>query len=497
MRSSRLMSSNASGTQALVLRNALILVVAQALTTPLSVLVNAVMGRYIGAQDFGHFYLATTYVSLAFLFVEWGTAGTLPAKIAKDRSRAGEFLGTGILWRGLAAVVVGALLVVGSVVLRSAHEFRVALVLMILIAILNTGGSAFQDTMRGFERTDIAAYSAVGLQFLVVLLVIPTLLLGGRLRETLMAHLVAGAVVLTLVWRTVRRANVGALSFRPQTLKTLLHDGSPFLFFGVSMALQPNVDAAFLSWLAPVEAVGWLAAARRLVGVLVYPANALITALYPTLCRLYADDREGYQRTVRNGLRIAAMLAVPLAMGCALYPDIGIRIFSRKQFGPAEDDLRILSIFVALVYFSMVLGVALLAAERARLWAMVQFLCVIVSAALDPILVPWFQTRFGNGGLGVCVSNVGSEVLMTGAGIWLTPRGVFDRPLRRQLLLALVAAGAMAAVARLLSGFSSFIAAPFALSTYAVCLWATGGLDKEQVEVVRSIVARKFSRRTS
>ena len=40
-----------------------------------------------------------------------------------------------------------------------------------------------------------------------------------------------------------------------------------------------------------------------------------------------------------------------------------------------------------------------MAAGRERPWAISQFLCVVVSAALDPILVPWFQAHRGNGGL--------------------------------------------------------------------------------------------------
>ena len=360
------MSVSASTAQHIVLRNVLILVVAQALTTPLSVLTNAVMGRYIGPEDFGHLYLAMTTASCAFLFVEWGTGGTLPANIAKDKTRAGEFLGTGLAWRAFAAVLVMIVLGVGTSVLGSAHEFRIALLLVVLGSLISSASGLYQDTARGFERSDVSAYASVGGQFLAVLLVVPTLLLGGRLREALVAQLVAGSLVLLFVFRTMRKANIGRLSFRVGTLKLLLHEGAPFLFFGVAMVLQPYVDASFLSAMAHSDALGWFAASKRLVGVLVYPAGALISALYPTLCRLHVEDREGYLRTVRSSLHSATMLVVPVALGCGIYPDIGIRIFGRQAFGPAEDDLRLLAVFVFLVYFSMVLGIALLAAGRAR-----------------------------------------------------------------------------------------------------------------------------------
>ena len=42
-----------------------------------------------------------------------------------------------------------------------------------------------------------------------------------------------------------------------------------------------------------------------------------------------------------------------------------------------------------------------------------------MSAVLDPILVPWFQARKHNGGLGICASTVASEVLMLVSGLFL------------------------------------------------------------------------------
>src|SRR6185295_18618420 len=158
----------------------------------------------------------------------------------------------------------------------------------------------------------------------------------------------------------------------------------PFVFFSLAMVLQPNIDAVFLSKLSSPEVVGWHAAARKLLGLLVFPAAALIGALYPTLCRLYASDAEAFKKTANGALRGTSLLVMPLAFGCALYPDIGTTIYSRAAFAPAEANLRILSVFLFLMYFTMPLGTVLLASGRQRGWAVVQSLCVVVSVVLDP-----------------------------------------------------------------------------------------------------------------
>jgi O-antigen/teichoic acid export membrane protein len=483
--------------QGLVFRNTTLLVVAQVVATPVSVLINAMMARFLGPADFGLLYVAWTFATFAGLAAECGQGGALPAMVAKNRARAGEFLGSVLVWRTGAWAVSCAALAVVCWILHYPMDFQMTLAFVMLNSAVASFGTAGQDTIRGFERTDVAAYSNVGGLFLTALLVIPTLFLGGRIRGVLLAQTAASALVGLFVWRNLRPAGVGRLSFRFDAVKTLLSHGYAFLFFGLALALQPNIDAIFLTKLAPIQTIGWYSAARKLIGVLIFPASALTTAIYPTLCRLHAEDQEGFRKMARSGLRMTTILVVPVAVGCFFYADLGIRLFSRASFGPAGDDLRMLAAFVFLVYFSMALGIALLAAGRQRAWAIVQCLCVVVSVVLDPPLIRWFQTRMQNGGLGVCVTTVASEVLMVGCGIALAPRGLFDRALIRQLALALLAGGAMALVAWLLSGISPFLSAPVAVTVYGVGLVTIGGLDKEQLDGFRSIVARKFKKRAA
>ena len=483
-----------SNTQGLVLRNTMLLVVGQVLGMPLSIVLNAVMARHLGPEDFGYIYLATTFASFGFLLGAWGQSGTLPALVAKDRSQAGVLLGTGLAWRAASSLVVYGVMAIGCLILGYSAEFQVALALVVVGCAFGAMIAAALDTIRGFERTDITAYSLLGWQVLTAMLVIPALLLGGRLRTVLIVQGMAAAITLAFVWRSLKHTTVGALSFRRETLKRLLAEGTPFLYLNLTMALQPNVDGIFLSKLAPADAVGWYAAARKLIGVLVYPASALTTALYPTLSRLHVENVESYRQTAISALRATAILVVPVALGCALYAEVGIRIFSKESFGPAEADLQVLSLFVLACYFSMILGTTLSAAGRQRAWAGAQFLCVVVSAVFDPLLVPWFQRHTGNGGLGICVSSVASEVLMVVAAAWILPRGILGRALGRQLLLTLVAGAAMVVTARLLRPINPFVAAPISVLAYTGCLWATGGLNKEQLQILRGMFKRKGAR---
>jgi hypothetical protein len=197
----------------------------------------------------------------------------------------------------------------------------------------------------------------------------------------------------------------------------------------------------------PILCPIWFSVSSKLRGVLLFPASAMVGALYPTLCRLFVEDTNNSAEVSRGAFRGVALLVVPVAFGCALYPDVRVSIFNRNAFGAAEDNLRVSSLFLFLVYFSMPLGTCILAAGKNRAWSIVQPMCIVVSLVLDPLLVPWFQKHNGNGDLGVCVAGVVSEVVVVGSGMVLLPKGVIDRKLMRTIFLAVVSGAATAVFA--------------------------------------------------
>jgi O-antigen/teichoic acid export membrane protein len=475
-------------------RNTLYLTVAQVLAVPLSVAVNAAMGRYLGAQELGVIYLAVTITGLGFLVIDWGHAGALPAIVARDHSSSGAVLGTSLVWRLFLAVIVYAVVAVGLHVFEYGVGLQWAVGLCFLGWLFNSIVMACKDAIRGFERTDIPSYIHFAQQALYAAFVVVVLALGGKTPAALLAGAVSALVMVPIIWRSLAPVGIGKLSVERNAARSLFTEGTPFVIFGLAMVLVPNIDALYLSKLAPPEVMGWYAASRRLLGMLLLPSTALIGALYPTLCRLWVTDKASFSRAASGSMQGTALLVVPVALGCALYPDIGVSIFSRKAFGPAEQNLQISAVFLCLVYFSMPIGTALLAAERKRIWSLVQGLCVLISLLLDPIFIRWSQKRWGNGGAGLCLTSVVSELFVVVAGVALMPRGVFDRRLARSLLFSVVAGAAMAGIAWVTRPIGALPSAVLAVIAYAVTLWVTGGLEKAQMDAIRGFMGRVFLR---
>lgn len=481
----------------IVLRNTMYLGLAEVLIIPLSILLNGLMGRYLGPEDMGHLYLSMTLAKFAFLVVEWGHGGALPAAVVLDRNNAGKLLGTSLAWRGAAAIVTYATVAIAGHALGYNAQQQWVIALTFLFFALGTFVGACQEVVRGFERTDIAAYSRVGSQVLMMVFVASALVLGGRLRLAIAAQALATFCVLVAVVRALGGVGVGKIGWQRSLFKSLMKEGTPFVFFSAGLVVQPAIDAFYLAKLCPTDVVGWFSVAQKLVGFLILPAMVLVSALYPTLCRLYAGDANGFRQTTRDSVGAVSMLIAPAALGCALFPDLGVRIYGRETFYPAENTLRVFSVFLTLIYFTLPVGTAILAAGRKRAWTIVQFFSVGSSVVFDPILIRYFQEQHGNGGMGLAIASTIAESIMAIGGIWLLPARIFDRALGKTLGLAALSGIGMAATAFALRSLPSLLVAPIALLVYGGGLVVSGAITPEQRASITGFVSRKLGRARS
>src|SRR6185436_14736542 len=161
----------------LLLKNTAILALGQLIGAPMSMIVTAVVGRFLGSASYGEMTIAGTWVTLGFLFVDWGQSQLMAGEIARDRSKAGTLLGTSLVWRVVAAVLIYGLMASYGGLSGNSREFQVILLLMTVQWLIVSFTTATLDAIRGLERTDISAYQNILQPLLRLLVVVPALAL--------------------------------------------------------------------------------------------------------------------------------------------------------------------------------------------------------------------------------------------------------------------------------------------------------------------------------
>jgi O-antigen/teichoic acid export membrane protein len=473
-----------------VARNALLLVAGQAATTVLAIVLSAALGRALGPSDFGVFFLVTTMSAFAYVIVEWGQPLLVIRAAAREPLRSGELLGTALVLRAVVAVLVSAPLGLVSWALGYGPRttaFAVAMVLAQLPAFLAQGyGMAF----RAADHMGRDAAVSVAVKAIALALTLPALAIGLGIPGVIAAQAAAGLAALAVA----ARLHAGLGLSRPRVSRAVAREivgaGVPILGMTGAAAVQPYLDAIILAQLAPAQAVGWFGAARIVIGTLMAPATILAAASYPALART-AGDPAALRAALRGALRPVLALAALASAGTYLFAEAAIRlIYGAEGFGPAARILQVFAPGFFLLFVDILLGHAIYATGRGNGFAVAKVASVAGAVALDLALVPLFQARHGNGGIGIVVAFAVSEVLVFAGAAWV---------LRRELEPAAFVDGAraLAAAAVTVVAVRSLPALPLAaglaacVAAFAAASLVVGLASREDLARVAGLVVRR------
>jgi O-antigen/teichoic acid export membrane protein len=476
---------------AAIARNAFHLMLGQVATTVLSVGLNAVLGRSLGAADFGLFYLLTSMVTFAYVFVDWGQGVYLIREVARHPSRSGELLGTSLAVRGAgAALVWGLTLLVVRVLGYDARTRHLSMVMMVTSLPLFLAQACAQ-TFRGHERMDYEAALTVVGKALTLAAIVPALFFGGRLPAVILAQGMAGLAALAVAALLLGRLRLPPLRVSPTTGRELLVGGTPFVALILAITVQAYIDAVVLSKMAPATAVGWFGAAKNIMNALITPASILGAASFPRLSRAAADPG-ALKREVHSALRPLLGLGALGTVGTYLFAEAAIGlVYGLERFSPAVAILHVFSPVILLLFLDVLLGNAIVAVGRPRQLATAKAAAIVLCTALDIVLVPFCQERFGNGGLGLVIAFAAGELFMVGAALLLIPRGTLERGVFVDMGRAVLAGALTALLIKLLPPMPPFLAMAACVATFLFLAMAVGLMDRGDLALLKSMLSRR------
>jgi O-antigen/teichoic acid export membrane protein len=473
-----------------VASNAVALVLGQVATTTLAIMLSALLGRWLGPADFGLYFLVLTTATFAFVIVEWGQMLFVVREIARDPGRAGALVGAALALR-----VAGALLVAGPVALVTlalGYDGRTCAfaVLFVLAMLPFSLAQAFGLAFRGRDRMGYDAAVSIANKVLLLAMTFGALGLGWGIPGVIAAQGLAGLVAASFALRLYGRLGSGPLSFSSATARGVVVGAFPILIMVVTGSVQPYIDAVVLSKLAPADAVGWYGAARNVMGTLLAPAMILCAAWYPRLSRA-SSDPAAFAVELRAAARPILALAALGGVGTYLFAEAAIHlIYGLEGFGPAVAVLRLFGPALFILFVDVLLGHGITALGRAREFAIAKVFAILVATGLEFWLIPWFQARDGNGGLGVVVAFAVSEILVFATMLRTLPPGCINVPVLLDLGRALLSAGVTAALFLALPPPNPFVGIPLCVAVFGAVSFAVGLARGQDLGILKAVLRR-------
>lgn len=479
-----------------VAQNATVLLVSQFLTWALTLLLTIFLPRYLGATAVGQLHLAESIWAVMGIVATFGMDTLLTKEIAREPERTADLLG--------ATLVLRAFLYLGTAALVAVYLYFVdySLETAAVIAIVGIGNlvwqviGSFKATLQGLERMEYMSLGSVAGKLVNTGVSILLLLLGYGV--IVIAAVTIGAALATLLVQGffLRRLVPIRPTFNREMAGWMLKTGIPYLLSNLFLVGYMQLDVIIISLMVNETVVGWYGAADRLFGTLLFVPTVFITAVFPSLSRLYKESPDRLSRVMSRSFNLLLLLSLPIGLGIMVIAEPLVTLLFGQEFQPSGPVLAVFGIVLILTYQNMLIGRFLISVDRQRAWTIVMAVATTLSIPLDLILIPWAQSRFGNGAIGGPLAFVLTETGMTVAGIALLPSGTLTRQNVWLALRALVAGGIMAAAGWYLRDAFLLIPIAAAAAIYAFLLWIFRLLPRRELSLALDTL-RRFWRRVN
>lgn len=477
-----------------LLRNFGVLMMSQVTTWTISLLGVAVIPRFLGAELIGRLHIATSLWALALVVAIFGVDMMITKEVARDPSRVGPLLGTGIAVRVLLFVpitgVLFAYLWLGGYPKQTMVIASIIGVATLVMSIASTASAALQ----GLERMGMLAVANVTGRFIATVGGVVMLMLGRSVYAVAVLVGVGNLMALLLLFRAlagVRRelGDTEPIRVELRAARSILRAGAPYFAVGFFISMYLQIDAVVISLVVETdEVLGWYSAYDRLGGTLMFLPTVFITAAYPTFSRMYADDTDGASRLAQRCFESMFLLSVPVGFGLAAVAGPVVELLFGADFAEAGPVVAVGGIVTCLTYLTTVLGMLLISMDRQRLWTRFIALGAFLTIPLDIVLVPYFQEHYDNGAIGGAVAYVITELVMLSGAIYLLPRGALGARSAFFAVRVISAGLVMLAVVIPLRGVALPVPIAAGALTYVVAVLALRLINPDDRRLARSLL---------
>jgi O-antigen/teichoic acid export membrane protein len=408
--------------RAVILRNAAVLLGAQPVTWSLTLVFMIVVPRSVGASEWGEWSIGWAVSLIARAALDFGINTVLLKEVAKDRTRAEEYVGAAIAAKlVLAAPLLLAVLGFSFIAGYSPHT-RLILAIIAVTTAISFVATPTVLALQALEKMHVNAIGTILTNVVVtVLAVLLVKVFATGIVSITLVNLGAIVVghVLQWVWlgRSVRIRPI----FHWALMRALLVDGLPYWASTVFLTVYVFVDGVLISIFCSPREVGWYGVASQIIATLGFLPYAVTTAVFPALTHNFRNDRQEMALLAGRSFRFLTTMGIPASVGLALVaPSLVLSIYG-LPFAPAAPVLTLLAITLLPVFAATLVNGFLIATDRQVKWTWVMGVLCVVNPIVNVFTIRYFHATQGNGALGAAIALLATDIATGAAAIWLLP----------------------------------------------------------------------------
>jgi O-antigen/teichoic acid export membrane protein len=434
-----------------------------------SLLVWAIVARYLGQTAFGHFTLIMA-IYLVFLNVcSLGLGPLILREAAGDRADRSRFIASAALVLALAGILWSGLMMATGLVLGAESEALWPLAILSLSLLASALIAGCESLLIAGERASMIASVTTGENILKALIPWGLISFGFGLPAVCVTFSTLRFGTLAVYLLGLRHQSIPLAWREPLScVREIIKHTPSFLFINLFAGLHWQLGILLLTRMQDTADVAMYGAASRLLVPWTLLCVSYAASISPTMCQLTTRSLADMGRFCRHSISNLLVVLLPLAVGTHLVSSQVIHFIFGLGYEGAVAPLRMLIWSLIPLGIVLVLSRGLLAVRKQNVDLRSNALAVAVNMGLNLWLIPRY------GALGAAAAQLISVTLLFAVQLAYVSWSLFQVRIISLIGRFAVAVGAMAALVSLLQIRTLWVTVPLGVIIYFGCLLALG-----------------------
>ena len=446
--------------------------------------------RYLGAVTFGKYAFAFAFTSLFMILSDLGLSTLSIREIARDTSKAGEYLTNISITKFILSLITIVLIIVTINLMHYPRDTTLAVYIVGGVAVFTSFITSFRSVFRAFERMEYETITRITERLLIFGSVLPVLFLGYGLIEVVSVMLIAQALIFIFTLAIIiKKFTRPVLSFDFSLSKSLIKEALPFGLAAVFATIYFQTDTVMLSVMKGDAVVGWYRAAYGLVMGLLFIPGAFVGALYPVLSRYFTTSKDSLMVVYEKSFKFLLMLAIPLGIGTTLLADRIIILLYGEEFAPSIIALQILIWVASILFIYSIVGYTLASINKQLVDTRITAVSALLNVGLNLLLIPTYSY------VGAGVASIVSQVFVFTCEFSYLQKNGYKINVSKVALKPLCAGAFMGLLVYSfkMMNINLFVVIVSAVVVYGASLYVLKAFDEKEIEMMRDVFKNEVS----
>lgn len=452
------------------------------------------LARYLGPHNFGVYSFAISFVSIFFVFVDFGFSTVLIREAAKDKDNSRKYLETALAFKIIAWLITSMFIILIINLLNYPQSTRYFVYILISWMFFESMGSTVYAFFRSQHNM---RYEALGLilnktifvilGFVFIFLKLPLIVFATPLTLGGMFYFFYPLFIVRKNYSLEFKIDKKILSF---FFKIAL----PLVFGTIFATIFSSINTVLVSSLSSDRAAGLFSAAFRIPMALLFLPGAVGASIFPVFSSLAQNNRERLAEIFEKALFYMIFLSLPLILGGLILSPQIITFIYGSGFFEANKPFSFLILILLFLFLDFLFSPLLTAFNKQRENAIFRGIGLAVNIILCFLLIPSLA-QIGGAiafSVGFSIFSIIQLILI----LKLVPLN-FSRIVKKTILV-LISTIIMGAVIFVLKDkFHIILSLVVGAVGYALSLYLVGAVRKEDISEMRLLVKSSLKKEES